>query len=294
MRTRLLAAFAAVYVIWGSTYLAMRFAIETLPPFLMLGVRFLIAGSLMLAWARWREGARPTRTDLTTGAVSGTLMLACGNGSVVWAVQRVPSGIAALIVAVVPVWMVVLDWLRPGGRRPGGAVFAGLALGVTGLLLLVGRSSFDGAAGIDLVSTAVLLAGSLCWAIASIFTQRAPRPTSGSVGSAVQMLAGGVALTLVAVLLREPSHLDLAHASARSLGAMAYLVVFGSLVGFTAYLYMLAHTTAARAATYAYVNPVVAVGLGWLFAHEAVTTRTLLAAAVILAGVATITLARDG
>ena len=293
MRTRLIAAFAAVYIIWGSTYLAMRFAIETLPPFLMLGARFLIAGTIMLLWARWRDGAVPTRRDATTGAVSGTLMLACGNGSVVWAVQRVPSGIAALIVAVVPVWMVLLDWLRPGGHRPRGAVFAGLALGIAGLLMLVGRSSFDGTAGIDLVSTAVLLAGSLCWALASIYTQHVPRKTSGSVGAAVQMLAGGTVLTLTALLLREPSHMDLAHASARSLGAMAYLVVFGSLVGFTAYLYMLAHTTAARAATYAYVNPVVAVLLGWLFAHEAVTARTALAAAVILVGVATITLARD-
>ncbi|MDB4887375.1 MAG: protein of unknown function transrane [Gemmatimonadetes bacterium] len=293
MRSRLIAAFAAVYIVWGSTYLAIRFAVETLPPMLMVGTRFLIAGAVLLLWARWRDGQRPTRQDWATSAVSGTLMLACGNGAVVWAEQQVPSGIAALLVAVVPVWMVLLDWLRPGGRRPGAAVFGGLALGLAGLVLLVGPASLQGTGGMDRLSVAVLLCGSLCWALGSVYTQRSPRATSGNVGSATQMLAGGVSSVLIAVVRGEPSQLDLAHASARSLGALGYLIVFGSLIGFTAYLYMLAHTTAARAATYAYVNPVVAVLLGWAFANEPVTPRTLVAAAVILGGVATITLARD-
>lgn len=293
MRSRLAAAFAAVYLVWGSTYLAIRFAVETLPPMLMVGSRFLIAGLALLLWTRWREGRGPSRQDWATSAVSGTLMLACGNGAVVWAEQKVPSGIAALLVAVVPVWMVLLDWLRPGGRRPRAAVFGGLTLGLAGLVLLVGRASLHGSGGIDPLSAAVLLTGSLCWALGSVYTQRAPRPTSGNLGSATQMLAGGISSVLIGVLRGEPARLDLAHASARSLGALGYLIVFGSLIGFTAYLYMLAHTTAARAATYAYVNPVVAVLLGWMFAGEPVTARTLVAAAVILAGVATITLTRD-
>jgi drug/metabolite transporter (DMT)-like permease len=294
MRSRLLAAFAAVYVIWGSTYLAIRFAVETLPPMLMVGSRFLVAGAVLMLWARWRDGRWPSARDWKTSAVSGSLMLAGGNGAVVWAEQKVPSGIAALLVAVVPVWMVMLDWLLPGGRRPGAPVFAGLAMGLAGLALLVGPSALQGRGdGVDLVSAGVLLAGSLSWAVASLYTQRAPRATTGSLGSASQMIAGGVCSVLIGVVRGEPAQLDLAHASALSLGALAYLIVFGSLIGFTAYLYMLAHTTAAKAATYAYVNPVVAVLLGWAFAGEPVTTRTLVAAAVILGGVAIITLARD-
>jgi len=293
MRSRLVAAFGAVYILWGSTYLAIRFAVETLPPMLMIGARYVIAGGLLFAWARWRDGDRATREDWRTSALSGTLMLAGGNGAVVWAAQRVPSGIVALLVAVVPIWMVLLDWMLPAGRRPRASVFAGLAMGLAGLLLLIGPSSMRGKMGIDPASVVVLLAGSLAWAVGSLLTQRAPRPTSGTVGSSIQMLAGGSVATLVAVFRGEPAQLDLANASALSLGALAYLIVFGSLIGFTAYIYMLAHTTAAKAATYAYVNPVVAVFLGWAFASEPVTPRTLIAAAIILGGVAIITLGRE-
>ncbi len=293
MRPRLLAAFAAVYLTWGSTYLAIRFAVETLPPLLMVGTRFLVAGAVLLLWARWRERRWPSAQDWKRSAVSGTLLLACGNGAVVWAEQRVPSGIAALLVAVVPIWMVLLDWIRPGGQRPRTAVFAGLGLGLAGLALLIGPASLQARTGIDLTSVGVLLTGSLGWAVGSLYTLHSPRPTSGSIRSATQMLAGGTSSVLVGILRGEPARLDLAHASTLSIVSVGYLIVFGSLIGFTAYLYMLAHTTAAKAATYAYVNPVVAVLLGWAFAHEPVTVRTLAAAAVILGGVAVITLSRD-
>jgi drug/metabolite transporter (DMT)-like permease len=293
MRTRLIAAFAAVYVVWGSTYLAIRFAVETLPPLLMAGTRFLIAGGILLLWARLRERAGPTKTDWLTGLVSGAFMLLGGNGAVVWAEQRVPSGLAALLVAVVPLWMVLLDWLRPGGRRPANLVFVGLGLGLVGLALLVGPDALHSGGDVSLVGAGVLMAGSLAWAVGSLYTQRAPRSSSGSIGSGTQMFTGGLCLVLVAVLIGEPSHLDVAHASSRSLLGFLYLVTVGSLVGFTAYIYLLGHTTAAKAATYAYVNPVVAVLLGWALAHERVTPRTLVAAAVILAGVAIITVARD-
>jgi drug/metabolite transporter (DMT)-like permease len=294
MRARLFAAFAAVYVIWGSTYLAIRFAVETLPPLLMAGVRFMIAGAILLLWSRIRErDGGPSAQDWRTGLVSGALLLLGGNGAVVWAEQRVPSGIAALLVAVVPVWMVLLDWLRPGGRRPASLVFVGLALGLAGLGLLVGPDALQGGGPIDLTGADVLVLGSLSWAIGSLYTQRAPKPSSPNRGSGAQMFAGGVCLLVVALATGEGAQLDLAHASTRSLLGFAYLVTFGSLIGFTAYVYLLAHTTAAKAATYAYVNPVVAVLLGWAFASEPVTARTLVAAAVILAGVAIITVARD-
>jgi drug/metabolite transporter (DMT)-like permease len=294
MRARLLAAFAAVYTIWGSTYLAIRFAVETLPPLLMAGVRFVIAGAILLLWARLRSGAgRPTRRDWITGLISGALLLLGGNGAVVWAEQRVPSGMAALLVAIVPLWMVLLDWVRRGGRRPPGLVFVGLGLGLVGLGLLVGPAALQDRGSIDRAGAAVLILGSLSWAVGSLYTQAAPRPSSPNTGAGAQMVAGGLCLLAVALATGEGAQLDLAHASTRSLLGFAYLVTFGSLIGFTAYIYLLAHTTAARAATYAYVNPVVAVLLGWAFANEPVTTRTLVAAAVILAGVAIITVARD-
>ena len=294
MRARLLAAFAAVYIVWGSTYLAIRFAVETLPPFMMAGARFILAGSMVLAWARLRERSpAPTRTDWRTGIISGALLLLGGNGAVVWAEQRVPSGIAALLVAIVPLWMVLIEWLRPGGRRPAVSVFAGVALGLVGLALLVGPESMRSDGSSDFVGALVLVLGSLSWAAGSLFTKWSPKASSGTIGAGTQMLAGGVLLLLFSLVMGEPARLDLAHASTRSWLGFAYLVTFGSLIGFTAYLYLLSHTSAAKAATYAYVNPVVAVLLGWAIGHEAVTGRTILAAGVILAGVAIITITRD-
>lgn len=294
MRARLIAAFAAVYVIWGSTYLAIRFAVETLPPLLMAGARFAVAGTILLLWSRLRSPTQsPTRIDWRTGLVSGLLLLLGGNGGVVWAEQRVPSGITALLVAVVPLWMVLLDWMRPTGRRPPALVFAGLGLGLAGLALLVGPAALQGHGEIDIVGAVVLVLASLSWAAGSLYTKHAPRASSGLNGAATQMIAGGGLLVVAAALAGELTRMDLAHASSRSILSFLYLVTFGSLIGFTAYVYLLAHTTAAKAATYAYVNPVVAVLLGWAFANEPVTSRTLLAAAVILAGVAIITVARD-
>ena len=294
MRARLIAAFAAVYIIWGSTYLAIRFAVETLPPLLMAGARFLIAGAILLAWSRFHDGTgTPTQRDWRTGFVSGALLLLGGNGLVVWAEQRVPSGLAALLVAVDPLWMVMLDWARRDGRRPPAPVFAGLALGLVGLGLLVGTDALHGRGAIDNAGVVGLMIASLLWAAGSLYTKHAAKASTGLHGAATQMVSGGLCLLLVAVSLGEPATLDLAHASRRSLLGFFYLVTFGSLVGFTAYVYLLAHTTAAKASTYAYVNPVVAVLLGWALAHEEVTSRTLLAAVVILAGVAIITVARD-
>lgn len=294
MNARLYAAFAAVYVVWGSTYLAIRFAVETLPPFLMAGARFVLAGGILLVWARATNRGRraPTKTDWKTGLVSGALLLLCGNGGVVWAEQRVPSGIAALLVAVVPFWMVLLDWMRPGGRRPPMLVFVGLALGLAGLGLLVGRDALD-SAEVSLSGAIVLILASLAWAAGSLYTKHAPKASSSLHGSGTQMIAGGLCLTVAAVVAGEPWSMDLANASSRSILGFLYLVTFGSLIGFTAYFYLLEHTTAAKAATYAYVNPVVAVLLGWAFADEPITARTLGAAAIILGGVAIITTARE-
>lgn len=286
-KARLLLAFLLVYVLWGSTYLAIRIAIGSMPPLVMGSVRFLIAGTAMWAWARLTTGAKASRAEWRGGLIVGTLLLFGGNGAVIWSEQRVPSGIAALLVAVVPLWMVLLDWARPGGARPRAAVFVGLGLGLLGLALLVGPGAFGGG-GVDPIGAGVLMVGSLSWAFGSLYSKKAPRAGSPILNAGIQMLGGGVALAIASVASGELAQLHPAAVTLRSAAALAYLIVFGSLVGYTAYLYLLSHTTPAKASTYAYVNPVVAVFLGWAIAGEPVTPRTLVAAAVILVSVALI------
>lgn len=291
-RLALASAFAIVYVIWGSTYLAILFAIETLPPFLMASARFFIAGVLLYAWSRVLGGAAaPSAVEWRSTVIVGVLLLLGGNGLVVWSEQRIPSGMAALLVGTVPCFMVVIDWLRPGGLRPSGRVVAGLALGLLGLVWLVGPDSVMGGGRADLLGAGALVLASLSWAIGSIYSRHAPMPASPFLGTAMQMLAASVALFAVSAALGEPWHFDVSAVSLRSLFGFVYLVVLGSIVAFSAYIWLLRVSTPARVSTYAYVNPVVAVLLGWALAGEALTARMLIAAAVIVSGVALITLA---
>jgi drug/metabolite transporter (DMT)-like permease len=288
-RLRLVAAFGAVYLLWGSTYIAIRFALETLPPFWMAASRFLLAGTLLYLFARRRGAAAPEPRHWRSALVVGGLLLLGGNGGVVWAEQRVPSGLAALLVATVPLWMVTLDGVGRGWRRPPGQVLVGVGMGLAGVALLVGPARFAGGGGVDPLGAAVLLLASLSWTAGSLYSRRAPLPASPLLGTAMEMLGGGACLVVAGLVAGEWSRLDLAAASPRSLLAVAYLVVFGSLVGFTAYVWLLRVSTPPLVATYAYVNPVVAVFLGWAFANEPVTVRTLVAAGVIVGAVMLIT-----
>ena len=293
-RARVLAAFAAVYVVWGSTYLAIRYAVETIPPFIMVGTRFIVSGVLLYAWGRLRGNERPTAAQWRDGTVVGILMLCLGNGAVSWAEQRVPSGLAALLVAVVPLWMVLLDWLRPRGTRPRVLVIAGVVVGMAGLIVLIGPDSLSGHSSVDLVGAIVLIAGSLAWAAGSIYTRYGNVPESAVMSTGVQMIGGSLALLIVGVARGELAMLHPAQISAHSWEGWIYLVTFGSLVGFTAYIYLLQNVSPAKASTYAYVNPLVAVLLGWAIAGEVVTPRSLAAAAIILGGVAMISLSQNG
>ena len=292
--TKIALALATVYVIWGSTYLAIRFAIETLPPFGMAGARFLISGAMLYGWSRWRGAPRPSRVNWTSAALIGGLLLLGGNGGVVWAEQRVDSGLAALLVSTVPIWMVLFEWLRRGGTRPTVGVVAGMALGFAGLILLVRPGGGGGgAAGIDPVGAAVLLLACVSWAWGSLRSRYVQLPESPLMATGLEMLAGGSMLLVLGLLTGEASRFDPAVISTRSMLAMGYLVLFGSLAGFTAYVWLLRVASPALVSTYAYVNPVVAVFLGWALAGEPLTGGMLIAAAVILTGVALITIFRN-
>lgn len=281
---RVIAAFAAVYIIWGSTYLAIRFAIETMPPFLMAGVRFTLAGALLYGWSRWRGVAAPKRVHWRSTLIIGGLLLMAGNGGVTWAEQHIPSSLASLLVAIVPLWVVLLDWVRPGGSRPNGLVLTGVLMGLAGMFLLVGPSGESGEALNPLGVISILIATS-CWAIGSLYSRNAQLPDAPLLTTGMEMLCGGALLLLVGTVSGEWPRVNVSAISLQSLLALVYLIVFGAMIAYTAYVYLLKHTTAARASTYAYVNPVVAVFLGWAFANEALTERTLIAAAIIIASV---------
>jgi drug/metabolite transporter (DMT)-like permease len=283
--TLLIAAFAAVYVIWGSTYLAIAIGIESFPPLLLAATRHFAAGLVLYPVLRWKTGIRPTRRQWHTAAVTGLLLLLIGNGGVCLSERTLPTGVAALIVALVSFWMVLLDWLRPGGIRPVPRVVAGLVLGFGGLALLVGPAHLGGSGRVSPTGAGILFVASFAWAWGSVYSKHNDLPSSPLLGVAMQSLVGGAALWIAGLLAGEGRQLHTAAISARSWIALAYLLVFGSGIGFTAYVYILKKSSATRVATYAFVNPVVALFLGWLAFGETITLRTALAAAVILTAV---------
>jgi drug/metabolite transporter (DMT)-like permease len=258
----------------------------------MAGVRFAIAGGLLYVIARlFGAASRPSGAQWRATAAVGLLLLVGGNGLVVWSELRLPSGVAALFVGTVPCWMVLLDWLRPGGARPSVQVSSGLVLGLAGLAFLVGPDSLLGGGRADLVGAGAVLLASLSWGAGSIYSRHAAMPASPFLATAMEMLAGGAVLLALGVALGEWRHIDPAQFSTRSIAAFVYLIVLGSIVALSAYVWLLRVSTPARVSTYAYVNPVVAVLLGAAFAAEPLTPRMMIAAAVIVSGVALITLA---
>jgi drug/metabolite transporter (DMT)-like permease len=292
-RAQIVAAFASIYVIWGSTYLAIRYAVETIPPFIMGGVRFLISGAMLYLWARSRGAPRPTRLHWRNAIIAGGFLLLGGNGAVVWAEQFVPSGLTALLVSILPFWLVIIEWIRPPRRRPSAAVLVGLVLGFIGIIVLVGPSDVGGHGDVMPLGALVLILGSLSWAIGSFWSRDAQLPESGLLTTGMEMIGGGVLLLVVGTLAGEFSHLDIHGISNASAFGLLYLITFGSLLGFTSYIWLLDKVSPARLGTYAYVNPIVAVLLGWAIAGERLSIRTGVAAAIVICAVALITTARS-
>lgn len=283
-----------VYVIWGSTYFGIAISIQTIPPFLMAAIRFAIAGLILLAWDLFRhpEARRlPTRRQLLDSAIVGGLLLGIGNGFVVFGEKTVPSGIAAILIGMMPLWFALLGWLYLRQRLPR-LVVAAIAIGFGGVTLLIWPSG-DGANHFDPLGIFILFLAPLGWAHGSIYSvRRAKLPHSPLTASGLQMLAGAAVTGVESLLINEPAGFNPAAVSMESIIAVVYLILFGSMLAYTAYSWLLRNAPLSLVGTYAYVNPVVAVGLGTIFLHEAISVRTIIASAVILAAVAIIVTAR--
>ena len=292
-RWQVILGFATVYILWGSTYLGIRFAIETIPPFLMAGSRFLVSGFLLYGWARMRGAEKPTAQHWKVALLIGLLLPFIGNGAVVWSEQHVPSGMVSLLVATTPVWMVLIDWWSPGGKRPTVAVVVGVVVGLAGLALLIGPSEILGGGRVDVLSASVLTLGSICWAVGSVYSKHANQPSSPILAIGMQMIAGGVLLSVLSLAVGEPQRFDIARVTGKSLFWFIYLFIFGSMIGYTTYIWLLSKASPARVSTYAYVNPLVAIVLGNVAANEPITRRMLIAAVTILGAVAMLTLVRS-
>ena len=286
-RAKVILAFAAIYLIWGSTYLAIKIAIETIPPLFVAAGRFLAAGLLLHIFARLHTSERPTRVHWRNAAIIGSLLFLAGTGALTWSEQYVPSGLAALLLAIIPLWMVLLHHLEIR-RGLGWPLVLGLVLGLAGIALLVGPQKLLGGARIPFVGAAVLIGGSICWSVGSLRSRRVAMPKSSLLAASMEMLAGGAGLVVVGIVSGEGRALIHATISARSVLGVAYLIVFGSLLGFNSYHWLLKVSTPSRVATYAYVNPVIAILLGWVFGGEAMSLRTLVATVIIVAAVAII------
>ncbi len=292
-------ALIVVYIIWGSTYLAIRYAVATIPPFLMAGVRFLIAGGALYLARRAAGDPVPSRRETRNASIVGFFLLTLGNGGVAWAEQRVASGLAAMLIGATPLWFVLLDWLipwrligHPAGVRPTLPALLSVLVGFGGVVLLMGPLPGGGGLAVDPLGAVALIFATLAWAAGSLYGRGAVFPRSPLMGTAVEMLAGSAGLLVIGTVTGEWAALDLSRIAPSSLLGVAYLIVFGSLVAFSAYVWLLRSAPVSLVATYAYVTPVVAIFLGNLFLGEPLGPRTLIAAAIIIGSVVLTNLAR--
>lgn len=292
-QVRVALAFAAIYLIWGSTFLAIRFAIETIPPFLMGGLRFVAAGLVLYAWSRIRGQERPGKTALKPAIIIGALMVMLGNGLVIWAEQYVPSGLAAVMVATGPMWLVLIDWWTSGRHQLPGSTILGLVIGFSGVVALTFQGSSHTAAGNETmlaISAVLIVVASFSWAGGSIYARRVGSKVPLTMMLGLQMMAGGLMLIVLGTVLGEWGRLSLTTVSVLSAASLLYLIVMGTLVAYSAYQWLMTVSEPAKVATHGYVNPIVAVFLGWAIVSEPLTGGMLVAIATILAGVGLINL----
>ncbi len=287
--TKILLAFAAIYVIWGTTYLAMAIAVQSLPPFAIAGSRFVVAALVLIAIMTCRGVGLPTLRQWKWAAIIGCCLVVGGNGLVMWGIQKIPSGICAVVIATMPLWMTLFDWLFYRGPKPGWRVCLGLVLGLAGIVLLIGPSQLSTEqARWHLPSMLAVVCAPIFWSLGSLHSRQVDLPENVFMSTGVQMLCGGTVLLGVSVLLREPFSIDWSAVQWSSVAAVVYLAIFGSLVALTSYMWLLKNAVASRVATYTYINPVIAVFLGWWVLSEPITWTTFLAIVVIVSAVAMI------
>lgn len=291
-KMKVILAFLGIYLIWGSTYLAIKFAIDTMPPFMMASFRFLTAGLGFFAVLMLLGHERPAKKHWLSALITGTLLLAASNGSVVMATKTISTGYISLLIAMVPVYVALLEWLEDRKQKVETKKICGLVLGTLGIITLIGPQnlfSAGGLAGINWFGIACVMFGSMSWSIGTIYSRRVEKPSSLMVGIAMQMICGGAVLGLVSLVMGEHSQIANLHVSMKSVLAVAYLIVFGSIIGYSSYLWLLNHVSPSKVSTYAYVNPIVAIFLGWAFAGETISMQTIAAGTIILASVWLIT-----
>lgn len=284
MKTKLWIALLALYIVWGSTYLGIKVAIETIPPFFHAAMRFLASGIILVIWQRSAGVGMPTRRQWISAAIIGNLLLLGGNGLVSWAEQFIPSGIAALIIGSVPIFLVIGEALRPGGVKPNWQAILGIVIGFVGIYVLVSPSGTDSEA-LNIFGIIALLSACLLWASGSIYSKTADLPKSVLMSTGAQMLMGSIGLFIVSTATGELGGWDVTAVSTRSIYGMLYLILIGSLIGFVAYGWLLQNAPISLVATYAYVNPIVAVLLGYWFGNETLEPRIWLATAIIIGSV---------
>jgi drug/metabolite transporter (DMT)-like permease len=284
----LVLGFLTIYVVWGSTYLAIAWGIETIPPLLLMGVRFLVAGGLLYGWARWRGAERPRPEHWGAALATGALLFGATHGLLAWAETRVPSGLAALLGATSPLWIVLLGRGKQGAERSP-LPFLGSGVGILGVLVLMGPSSLQGEQP-DLLGAGAVLLSAWTWSVGVMRTRAASLPASLPLASALQLLAGGVLLVVGSVVTGEPADFDIPRVSARSILGLVFLVVLGSIVAFTVYGWLLRVSTPVRISTHSFVNPLVAVLLGWALNGEVLSVRLLIAGAVIVVAIVLVVL----
>lgn len=286
MKSKIWVALIALYIVWGSTYLGIKVAIETIPPFFHAGIRFLISGLILVIWQRVAGQSMPTRRQWMSTAIIGSFLLLGGNGLVAWAEQFIPSGIAALIIASVPMFLVIGEAVRPNGVKPTWQGIVGLLIGFAGIFILVGPSEISGSTTkLNPFGVAALLSACLFWTIGSMVSKSADLPKSSLMNTGAQMLMGSISLFIVSLITGELNGWDVTAVSARSLYGLSYLIFVGSLVGFVSYGWLLQNAPISLVSTYAYVNPIVAVLLGVWFADEVLEPRIWLATAIIIGSV---------
>ncbi len=286
MKTKIWLPLLALYIVWGSTYLGIKISIETIPPFFHAAIRFLISGMILVIWQRSAGQAMPTRKQWLSTAIIGSLLLLGGNGLVAWAEQVIPSGVAALIIGSVPMFLVVAEAIRPNGVKPNWQAIVGLLIGFVGIFILVGPAEISGSATkLNPFGVVALLFACLFWATGSIFSKTADLPKSSLMNTGAQMLMGSISLFIVSLLTGELNGWDITAVSARSLYGLSYLILAGSLIGFVSYGWLLQNAPISLVATYAYVNPIVAVLLGNWIGDEPLEPRIWVAAAIIIGSV---------